>query len=283
MIHPKLSIIIPCYNYAFFLRSCLDSILEQDYHNYELILVDDGSTDETWEVLQEYAAVHSHVRVFKSPTNEGPFKASQRGWNEALGTYLHFFSADDLYHPGCLSKIMTLFHNHPKLGLVCTDLNYFQNESGQTTTKNLLPEQNRSVVFTPQEAVSLFQKTDFWIPGLTCIMKADIVKKYGHFDSKLENISDWFYFHKIALLEGLGYIPEALISMRLHDQTYTSRVKKDKSRRRATYRHLLKILSENRDISTLFKKSGLLTFIFREFGWRIRVRPRYFGYWHYLK
>lgn len=280
---PKLSIIIPCYNYARYLHTSIDSVLQQDYPHYELLLIDDGSSDETWNIMQEYAACHSHIRIFKHRTNLGIFKANERGWNEARGTYLHFFSADDLYRPTSLSKVMSLFHHNPQLGLVCTDLDYFEDETGKTTTKKLLPYQIKPHIFNPEEMVSLFQKTEFWIPGLTCIIKAAILKKHGHLDPQLENISDWFCFHKIALLEGVGYIPETLIAMRLHSQTYTARVKRDKRRRRATYHHLLQLLARNREMGELFKQSGLLTFIFRELNWKLRFNPRYLGYWRYLK
>ena len=279
---PVLSIIIPCYNYAHYLRASVDSVLKQDYPHYEMILIDDGSSDETWSIMEAYAAQYSHVHAFKHPTNLGIFEANKTGWKEAKGKYLHFFSADDLYQGQCLTKIMQLFDQHPHLGLVCTDIEYFQ-EGKTIPPKKLLETCQQPRIFSNREMIPLFQATDFWIPGLTCIVKQEVLKKHGHLEPKLENISDWFCFHKISLLEGVGYIPEALISMRLHDQTYTSRVKKDKRRRRATYCYLLKYLSRHPEEKAVFKYSGLLSFIFRELYWKLRLNPRYFGYWRYLK
>ncbi len=280
---PELSIIIPCYNYAHYLRASVDSVLNQDYHDYELILVDDGSSDETWEIMLDYAKRYPQVRAFKNEVNQGIFKTNQRGWDEAQGKYLHFFSADDLYQPSCLSQVMRMFHENPQLGLVCTDLGYFQDTTGEMTTQKALEGCVSPRVFSRAEMIPLFQATSFWIPGLTCIIKQETLKKHGHLDPKLENISDWFCFHKIALLEGVGYIPEKLISMRLHDQTYTSRVKRDKKRRRATYYSLLALLACDPAVRAPFQQSGLLTFIFRELYWKLRFNPRYFGYWRYLK
>lgn len=280
---PELSIIIPCYNYARYLRACVDSVLAQDYPDYEIILIDDGSSDETWGIMEEYAHLHTHVRSIKNVINQGIFKANQQGWEAARGKYLHFFSADDLYHPSCLSKVMQLLHENPHLGLACTNLSYFQDGNETQSTKALLEDCVSPKLFSPAEMIPLLQKTNFWIPGLTCIVKQETLKKHGHLDPQLENISDWFCFHKIALFEGVGYIPEALISMRLHDQTYTSRVKRDKKRRRATYKHLLRYLSHNPDICRPFKRSGLLSFIFRELYWKLRFNPRYISYWRYLK
>jgi len=280
---PELSIIIPCYNYGHYLKESVDSILNQGYHDYELILVDDGSTDQTWAIMQDYAVRFPQVRTFKHESNRGIFKANQTGWDIAKGKYLHFFSADDVYHPGCLNKVMQLFHENPSLGLVCTDLGYFKNDSPEIITKKVLEGCEKPRVFSRLEMILLFKATPFWIPGLTCIVKQEVLKQYGHLDPRLENISDWFCFHKIALFEGVGYIPEKLISMRLHDQTYTARVKKDKKRRRATYWHLLELLNHNPCWRNHFQKSGLLTFIFHELYWKLRFNPRYLGYWRHLK
>jgi glycosyltransferase involved in cell wall biosynthesis len=279
----EVSIIIPCYNYAHYLRASVDSVLNQEYSDFELILIDDGSTDETWSIMQSYAAIHPKIRAFKNASNQGIFKANRRGWQEAKGNYLHFFSSDDLYQPSCLAKVMQFFSAHPNLGLVCTDICYFKDDVPEPTVNKLLPNCKAPRFFSQKEMVPLFQTTNFWIPGLTCVVKREILKKHGHLDPQLENISDWFCFHKIALLEGVGYIPEALISMRLHDQTYTSRVKRDKKRRRATYRYLLKYLNENPDDCERFKRSGLLAFIFDELYWKLRLNPRYFSFWRYLK
>jgi len=280
---PEVSIIIPCYNYARYLRASVDSVLDQDYPDYELILIDDGSVDDTWNIMQEYAAKSSKIRIFRHETNQGIFKANSHGWQEARGKYLHFFSSDDIYQPSCLSKVMNFFHEHSYLGLVCTDIGYFKDGSQNVTTNTLLPSCKKPRFFTKHEMVPLFQTTNFWIPGLTCVVKQETLKKYGHLDPKLENISDWFCFHKIALFEGVGYIPESLISMRLHDQTYTSRVKRDKKRRRATYYHLLHYLLYHKDEREQFKQSGLLSFIFDELYWKLRLDPRYFTFWRYLK
>jgi glycosyltransferase involved in cell wall biosynthesis len=279
----QLSIIIPCYNYAHYLEAAVDSVLQQDYPHYELLLIDDGSSDHSWEIMQNYGARFPQIRIFRNPKNLGIFKSNQRGWSEARGTYLHFFSADDLYQPTCLSKAISLFERNPQLGLVCTDLCYMNEEAHATTIKKLLPNASEPQIFNPKEMISLFQRTDFWIPGLTCIIKNEILKRHGHLDPLLENISDWYCFHKIALFEGVGYIPETLIAMRLHDQTYTSRVKRDKKRRRATYTHLLHLLTKNPEIAKPFKQSGLLSFIFKELRWRLRLNPRYLSYWKYIK
>lgn len=95
---PLLSIIVPVYNVASYLPDCLDSLLVQTYPNFELLLVDDGSTDESWAVLQAYAAKDSRVRIFQKE-NGGVSSARNFGLDRAQGEYIGFVDADDFVAP----------------------------------------------------------------------------------------------------------------------------------------------------------------------------------------
>lgn len=280
---PLLTIIIPSFNYGRYLRESLDSILSQDFEDYEVLLMDDGSTDETPVIAQSYAEKYPHIRYCRRVNNLGIFATAEEGRCLANGKYLHFFSADDRYLPQFLSKSIQCLQEFPDLGLVCSNIGYFQEPDQEIKTKPLL-DRITPCKFTPKELLPLFQTTGFWIPGTSCIVKKELLEKYGSFDPKLENISDWFLFHEIALFEGVGYIPETLIAMRQHPETYTSRVKRDKTRRRATFRHLLKKLNEknNRERRHRFNRSTLLAFIFKDLFWKIVFDFRYIAFWPYI-
>lgn len=100
----KISIIVPIYNVKDYIRECIDSILVQDYDNYELILVDDGSTDGTSEIVDEYR-FNSNVKIFHN-VNSGPSKARNFGIDISSGDYIMFVDSDDkLYDFQCLSKL----------------------------------------------------------------------------------------------------------------------------------------------------------------------------------
>lgn len=91
---PKLSVIIPVYNAAPYLRACLDSVLGQTLREIEVLCVDDGSTDESATILGDYAARDSRVKVF-SQANAGQGAARNRALGEATGDYVYFMDADD--------------------------------------------------------------------------------------------------------------------------------------------------------------------------------------------
>ena len=101
----KLSIIVPIYNVAPYLRKCVDSLLAQDISNYEIILVDDGSPDECPQICDEYAATHSRIHVIHQE-NAGLSAARNAGIAVAQGEYIWFVDSDDYVEPNVLGALM---------------------------------------------------------------------------------------------------------------------------------------------------------------------------------
>ena len=100
-----LSIIIPCYNVEKYIDKCVESLLNQDYKNIEVILVDDGSTDGSGEICDAYSAKYANFRVIHK-TNSGPSPSRNVGINEAHGQWLIFLDSDDVWSdPDCLQKL----------------------------------------------------------------------------------------------------------------------------------------------------------------------------------
>lgn len=102
--HPLLSVIVPVYNTEKYVSRCLDSILAQDFTDYELILVDDGSTDGSGAICDRYAAAHSHIRCLHQP-NGGHTCARQNGLRASRGEYIAFVDSDDWIAPDMYRKM----------------------------------------------------------------------------------------------------------------------------------------------------------------------------------
>lgn len=92
----KISVIVPCYNAESYVRGCMDSILYQTLHEIEIILVDDGSTDRTLEILEEYQKRYNNIKILRQE-NQGPGIARNQGIMVAIGEYIAFMDVDDLY------------------------------------------------------------------------------------------------------------------------------------------------------------------------------------------
>ncbi|MGB7388528.1 MAG: glycosyltransferase family A protein, partial [Pseudomonas neustonica] len=118
--YPLVSVIVPCYNYAGYVDETLRSVLSQDYPNFELIVVDDGSTDNSVHVIERALAANQDglaQRVeFIRQENAGVSAALNTGLAEARGDFIATFDADDIMPPGRLSVQMAYLREHPEVG-----------------------------------------------------------------------------------------------------------------------------------------------------------------------
>lgn len=274
---PTLSIIMPSYNYARYMRGALDSVLKENYRDFELIILEDASSDESPQIAAEYAKAHSCIRYFESTQNKGFFYRAKEGLELARGKYIHIFSPDDLYLPGFLEKLMPILLAHPERSLACSNLGYFEDGSHEIKVKPLHPT-SHEIFFSPETIVDVSRATQFWVPSPACIVKKELLLKFGGFDPGLANLSDWYLYNAMAFEEGVTYLPETLLAMRLHPNTYSQRIKRDKKKRRAAYKHLLHTLSQkhNQQLRTKFKRSNLLSFIFKDLSWRKLFYPKFY-------
>ena len=126
------SVIIPAYNRAHYIREAIESALQQSHRPLEIIVVDDGSTDETPQILATYS---EPVRVFRQ-VNQGVAAARNLGVSHARGEYVAFLDSDDLWHPEKLEKQIERFEADPELGLVHCGMETF-NDAGEVLEVNV--------------------------------------------------------------------------------------------------------------------------------------------------
>lgn len=118
------TVLLPCYNAEGFLRPALDSVLGQTYKNLELLVIDDGSTDSTAEILAEYAAQDSRIRLSPNKHNRGLIHTLNRGIELATGSLIARMDADDIALPRRIEAQVTYFLEHPETEVLCTDYSY---------------------------------------------------------------------------------------------------------------------------------------------------------------
>lgn len=140
----QFSIIVPVYNVSRYLKTCLDSILAQSYRDYEVILVDDGSTDGSGELCDRYEEQYEAIQVIHQP-NKGLSGARNTGLDHAEGEWIVFVDSDDQVEPGMLELLHNQINRYP------ADLYSFNarkvNEQGETTGNLLYVVENETVVF----------------------------------------------------------------------------------------------------------------------------------------
>lgn len=262
----EVSIILLNYNYERYLSNSIDSVLSQTYPDFELIIVDDGSTDRSLEILQRYVKEDKRIQLITHNQNKGILESVRNGIDRAQGKYCHFLSSDDMYLPHFLEKTLHFLRKNPQLGMCCSDYGYFLDQQQEILlTQKLLEHAGEPLIFSSSIIANIFRKTNFWIPGHTCVAKRDLLKQYGFFNACLHSRMDWFLLHTIALFEGIGYIPETLSAMRHHKNSYSVSCNKNKSIEQEMRRHFFELLKkpENTKLKKKYKKAALLGFLFK--------------------
>jgi len=128
---PEVSVIIPSYNHAAFLRECIDSILGQTFQDFEIILIDDGSSDDSVEIAQQIANTEPRLTVLTNEQNLGTYGTQARGLELAKSPFIAIMNSDDLWAPDKLEKQLHLLKQHPEMPL-CYVLGWMVDETGQT-------------------------------------------------------------------------------------------------------------------------------------------------------
>jgi glycosyltransferase involved in cell wall biosynthesis len=118
---PTISVLIPTYNYARFLPEAIESVLAQDFQDFELLIVDDCSTDDTASVVQPFCGRDARVRFEVNPSNLGMVHNWNRCLEQARGEYIKFLFGDDkLFHPRALGRMLALLRQHPSAALAAS-------------------------------------------------------------------------------------------------------------------------------------------------------------------
>ena len=209
---PKVSIVIPAYNAMRFLPQTVESALTQTWRDFELLVVDDGSSDDT----RAWVAQHLDARVRLVRQNHGgTARARNRGISEARGDYIAFLDADDLWNPTKLEKQVACLEARPDVGLVHTAIRYID-ENGSEIGQVLRSEGNGDV----WEQVVLHMLVRC---GSTPLIRRACFSEVGVFDPGLEFAEDWDMWIRIAADFHFAVLDEPLVAYRQHRANITRR------------------------------------------------------------
>jgi glycosyltransferase involved in cell wall biosynthesis len=204
---PKVSIVIPTYNSEAYIRTALDSVLEQTYTDYEVIVVDDGSTDGTKTVA---LALDGPIRYIHQ-SNSGPAAARNTGVSAAAGELICFLDADDSWTPDKLRTQVEFMVRNPCIGLVFSDADEFD-ERGVQCQSLFSKRQFHSELARVSVVEGAFQKLleENFIPTSTVMMRRACFDRTGLFDVALKGPEDRDMWSRIAVHFPIACIPTVL-------------------------------------------------------------------------
>lgn len=207
---PLVSVIIPTYNRAKYHRQCIESALSQDYPNFEVIVVDNGSTDDTLEILAFFG---NKIKCLKEE-KRGISAARNKGLRAAQGEFIAFLDSDDFYLPGKLSLSAKQLWEDRSVAMVYTDYILVDSKNRPIRTVKKNHPQPEKLIWTFLEGFSI-------VPSTTLLRKK-CLEKAGYFDETLKYATDtglWFRMLKAGYR--FGYIPKPLTAYRWHTENHS--------------------------------------------------------------
>jgi len=250
---PLVSVAIITYNQKEFLRECIESVLEQDYPTFEIIVADDASTDGTQDMLREYYRKYPSKFVLRlAEKNLGITANSNQAHFACKGKYIAWMGGDDLMLPGKLSQQTNHMETHPDCAICYHDLEIFESQSQQKT--GLF-----SYIARPRSgSIKTLLRYGCFIGACSAMIRSSCAPKEG-FDLRVPIASDWLYY--VRTVQGGGsvhYLPFILGKYRRHAANVTKK-------------HLGQRI-EGSSLQDHFISSGILLSEFPEFEREVRTR-----------
>jgi glycosyltransferase involved in cell wall biosynthesis len=204
----RLSIVIPNYNHGSMIGEAIAAFATQSVPPDEIIVVDDGSTDDSLAILAELSQRYPALRVLPMETNQGTVAAMNHGLRAARGSYVNFGAADDVTHPGLFAAAMNWLQRYPSAAYACTEGLVVEQADGRTIGQRppILPCFVEKY-FSPAEVAELLRGMDNLVLTGTAVIRRRLLLEAGAFDPRLRSFADGLVLRQLALRYGFCFIP----------------------------------------------------------------------------
>ncbi|NOT69151.1 MAG: glycosyltransferase [Methylophilaceae bacterium] len=222
----RVSVVIPSYNAARFLPEAIDSVRKQTLAVHEIIIMDDGSTDDTEQVVQSLGDGILYIRQ----KNAGVSAARNRGIDAATGEIIAFLDADDVWLPEKIERQLQVFQDHPDVALVATDKAEIDTQ-GKLLLPSLFKQQHLHTYFSSlnnapiPKVMSQLVKVNF-IPTSSVLVRKAALNRVGVFDTTIRYGEDLELWVRIAAQFQIACLAKVMLHYRRHDTNATQATEK---------------------------------------------------------
>jgi glycosyltransferase involved in cell wall biosynthesis len=220
---PKISIITPNYNYSKYIGKTIESIIKQNYDNYEHIIVDDGSTDNSVEIIRSYIKDYPDKIKLITQKNSGHTKAVNAGFKNASGNIIGWINSDDIYCENIFDKIANEFTKDPNIDIIYGDY-YLIDRDGNIISENKHLRFNYSDACFKGFGRVLTSNAIFW--------KRELFEKFGYLDEDFIYNPDGEFLSRITYKANMKQLQIPLAYYRRHSLTLTTNKNEQVSDRR---------------------------------------------------
>jgi len=243
----KISVILPNYNHSAFIARAIDGIRAQTHQDWELCLVDDGSTDDSWSIIESYREQDPRIVAEKAPQNRGVNATLRRGFELSTGELLYPAAADDyLSDTRFFELAVAALQRFPQAAFAYARAEIVDGDKGQQigVMGSYIPSRRNHAeakdetagapirFIGPQEALTQFVSHHMFIPGCSVILKRAGLTEIGGYDDALGPQADYFLNHALAALHGAVFIDAPVAVARVAATTYSGSASDDEHIRR---------------------------------------------------
>lgn len=250
-----LSVIIPNYNHAQYVGDQIHAVLDQDFREFQLILIDDASTDNSIEVIESAIGDDPRVKFIRNPTNQGALPSFEIGLKHATGKYLYLGGADDLLLQGFFSKSISMLERFPQAGLCTCDPGVLKEEQRKYVP---LKWSEEPTYLSPMQIAERLNGGFIW--GIGTIIRKDAFLAVGGYRPELRWHCDWFAWLAAAFRYGICYIPGPLAAMRARKESFSNSGRRDWTQQKVVIENIMATIlsAEFRDILPYFVHSNAI-------------------------
>ncbi|MBD2260573.1 glycosyltransferase [Pseudanabaena sp. FACHB-2040] len=233
---PKVSVVMTAFNSSAYLSEAVESILNQTFSDFEFIVIDDCSTDDTWEILSSYAARDERISLVRNEENLGTAKSSNKGLCLAKGEYIARFDSDDIALPNRLQEQVKYMESNPSVALITTPVEYIN-----------IKGEGIGYYFPPAESILLSWRHIFCSPlrHPTAFWRRQLVESaVGQYNPEFRYTLDYDFFVRVSEALKVETLPSILLKMRQNPKsiTFSKGNVQDEFAARVTYRQIDRIL-----------------------------------------
>lgn len=213
---PKVSIVIPSFNHEKYIRECIQSVLDQTYQDFEIIITDDGSSDRSVEVIQEF--VGPRIHLYTHGENKGACTAVNNCIRKASGEYIAVLSSDDAWEPTKLEKQVAYLDDHPEAGAVFTKVAFINEKSHLISSQDF----KYYYVFEKENRSRQAWLNHFFYSGNCLCHPSILIRKkcyddIGLYNERMANLPDLDMWVRLCIKYEIHILDEKLVRFRMRD------------------------------------------------------------------
>ena len=225
--NPLISVVTASYNYANLIPETIQSVLDQTYSNWELIIVDDGSKDNSVEVIKEFCAKDSRIHLYQHEggVNKGLAETVKLGIQKASGEWIAFLESDDIFEPNCLEEKVKVLNKNSKAGFIFSDLTTFGDEGKQAEKgkwHNKIRKYLKKRCRVTNFSYDLINRNSIMTFSIVMVKKE--LLKDCDFNSPVKTYLDYWLWIQIARKTKFYYLDMPLTRWRVHADSYINSV-----------------------------------------------------------